>query len=385
LSRLLGQIISGALKGSNWLSALGMLIPDPGGGAVSDRYLIIQRIGSGQYGSVFKALDTATGGVVALKHVKVFDPSVGLPVSFYRESRSLSSFHHDNIVGFRGVVQSANDADVFLVLDYCEYDLGALIKSRALMGLPFAQARCFMRQLLLGLSVMHSAGFAHRDIKPNIFVTPANVVKLGDFGLARHLKTNRSQPLTNSVITPSYRSPEVLLKDGHYGFPVDIWSLACVFYEMATGRSLFLPSTATDVDQLISIFRICGTPGPSDWPGIEGLPGYPWLRAMQPQLSVLGATLSASLPPGFLCLKSLLEAMLVLDPVRRITAEAALAHPFFTECSEADLDPRSLPRIGLAECHGNGPVPARPAKLRRRCAIDPLGPARLRPPPVCAF
>jgi len=193
-----------------------MLIPDPGGGVLSGRYSIVSRIGSGQYGSVFKAIDKTTGDIVAVKQVKTFDPNLGLPISFYRESRSLSMFAHENIIGFHGVVE--DHGSLYLVIHYCEYDLSALIKSRAGRGLPFAQARCFMRQLLIGLSVMHSAGFAHRDIKPpNIFVTPSNVVKLGDFGLARDLSANRSHPLTNSVITPSYRSPEVLLKEPHYG------------------------------------------------------------------------------------------------------------------------------------------------------------------------
>ena len=67
-------------------------------------------------------------------------------------------------------------------------------------------------------------------------------------------------------------------RDRNYGFPVDMWSLACVFCEMATGQTLFLPSTASDIDQLLSIIGICGTSNPGDWHGLEDLPGFALIR-----------------------------------------------------------------------------------------------------------
>jgi serine/threonine protein kinase len=297
-------------------------------------------------------------------------------MSFYREWHSLQSLNHENVVRLRDIECSVSGATVYLVMDYCDFDLHALISSR---GLPLAQARVIMRQLLEGLAYIHAAGFAHRDIKPpNIFVTADNVVKIGDFGLTRDLANCRGRRLSNSVITPSYRSPEILLGDDRYGCGVDVWSLACVFFEIATGETLFLPSTALDMDQLKCIFEKCGTPTPESWPGVEGLPGYPFIAGLRAMPSRLGEVLEKHLPPEFLGLKNLLEGMLVLDPAQRWTVEMALAHPFFANWER----PEDLPKIRMKESHGTAPT----RTLRTRAVVAPPRPFRAcAPPPALAL
>jgi serine/threonine protein kinase len=349
------------------------MIPD--GESPPDRFQLISELGRGQYSTVYKAFDLQDRVFVALKRVNYFDRSVGLPLSFYRELKSLQDLRHPNIINLRDIVRSPDQSTLYMVLDYCDFDLHAVISSRGGSGLPLNQARVIMRQLLIGLSVMHSVGFAHRDIKPaNIFVTSENVAKLGDFGLTRKVKKCHNRPLTKTVITPSYRSPEVLLCDDRYGCPVDIWSLACVFFEIATGQMLFLPPTASDIDQLQCIFEKCGTPTSENWPDVEKLPGFAFIADWNRMPSRLSQCLDERLPPEFLGLKNLLEGMLALDPIKRWTAEQILADSFF-ENEEAI---ENLPRIRIPESHGRKGR----RKWKTRCVMAPIRPVRVFAPPV---
>jgi serine/threonine protein kinase len=330
-----------------------MVIPDPGG-TLSDCFQIIGQIGAGGYSRVFKAIDLRTREVRALKEIRRSSPTLGLPLSFYREHSSLSELSHPNIISYHGVVTSTthdgNPEHLYLILEYCPYELSAVINFRGYQGMPLAQARCYMRQLLSALSMMHSSGFVHRDIKPpNIFLTRNNVVKLGDFGLTRNLVRKSNRVLSKEVITPAYRSPEVLLKDGNYGFPVDIWSLGCVFFEMASGKMLFTLRTASDASQLVAIFAVCGTPTAKDWPGLVDLPEYEAVRSFKLLPSILAERLDRNLPGEYELLKDLIASMVKLDPLQRITAQEALRHPFFDGVLESDeLPPLNLPEAQIA-------------------------------------
>jgi serine/threonine protein kinase len=349
-----------------------MLIPDPGG-TLSDRFQMISQIGVGGYSRVFKAKDLRTRDIRALKEIRCRSPTLGLPLSFYRERASLSELSHPNIVSYFGVVSSTTPSGdpeyLYLILEYCPYELSALINFRGYPGMPVVQARCYMRQLLSALSMMHLNGFVHRDIKPaNIFVTRDNVVKLGDFGLARNLDRKSNRLLSNEVITPAYRSPEVLLKDGNYGFPVDIWSLGCVFFEMATGKMLFTPRTATDAAQLVTIFAICGTPTVDDWPGLVDLPEYDAVRHFRVIPSTLTERLDRNLPTEYELLKDLITSMLILDPLQRITAEEALRHPFFDGVAEPD----NLPLLSLPESQMTRDIKSGSHFLRQERVLPPI-------------
>jgi serine/threonine protein kinase len=127
---------------------------------------------------------------------------------------------------------------------------------------------------------------------------------------------------THEVVTLWYRAPEILLGCKYYSTEVDIWSIASIFSEMATHRVLFKGDS--EIDQLFQIFKILGTPTEKTWPGVCQLPDYKpsfpnWvgqkLRQCNPQLNEEGLDLLAKL--------------LVYKPEDRITAKAALEHPFF--------------------------------------------------------
>jgi serine/threonine protein kinase len=345
---------------------------EPGGPGppIDGRYEVIQLIGRGGYGSVFKARDLVTGKIVALKCVKIFDCRVGLPVSFFREKKILQSFDHENVVSLQKVVVNPDDDSVYMVLDYCEFDLDALISKGRLSQ---EHVRSYVKQLFTAVAELHSRGFVHRDLKPsNVFVTLWNVVKLGDFGLATSLENRGDRPLTKGVVTPSYRAPELLLGDGQYDQSVDVWALGCVLFEVLTGTILFRPTTLTSASQLASIFKICGTP---QCDHLKNLPGFEMMGRSPEYPYMLDKLLDQVLPDAFRCCKDLLEAMLQLDPSRRITVAQALTHPFF------DFDPVALPTLPVAEIHSMDVIRARvPAKIR---PIQAHKAKRIVPPQIC--
>ena len=97
-----------------------------------------------------------------------------------------------------------------------------------------------MYQLLLGTAHLHKHGVMHRDLKPqNLLVDKAqNVLKIADLGLGRAFSVP-VKSYTHEIVTLWYRAPEVLLGGSHYSTPVDIWSVGCIFAEMARKQPLF--------------------------------------------------------------------------------------------------------------------------------------------------
>jgi len=123
----------------------------------------------------------------------------------------------------------------------------------------------------------------HRDLKPsNLLISNDNTVKIADFGLARTfglpLKT-----YTHEACTIFYRPPEILLGSKVYSTAVDIWSLGCIFYELAHKKLLF--TSDSEIGQLFSIFKVLGTPNEDNWQDSGSLPD---LKASFPQWRVNG-------------------------------------------------------------------------------------------------
>lgn len=343
------------------------------GPPASTRFLVLSQVGEGTYSSVFKAVDTSDGTLVALKRVKTFVGQFGVPMSFYRENECLRNEHlqSEHLVKLKDVIH--DDTGLIMVLEYCEFDLSGLIHRKP--GLSVNQVRSYAKQLLEGVKLMHQNSYIHRDLKPaNVFVTRGNVVKLGDFGLSRTIDTS-GRPMTRDVVTPVYRAPELLLQNGTYGQPVDVWSLGCLLYEMMTGKLLFRPNRFGDLAQLESIFGICGTPTAEDWPEFQLLPESQLLQMLRVRPSVLEGVLDSTLPPEFLGAKDLLMAMLQVNPAKRITVEDALAHSFFAE------EVPELPPLSISETHAADTVRVPKPAISRPLLMQLK---RVLPPPICA-
>lgn len=111
----------------------------------------------------------------------------------------------------------------------------------------------YLYQLLSGLAFCHSRRVLHRDLKPqNLLIDQHGSLKLADFGLARAIGIP-VRTYTHEVVTLWYRAPEILLGSKHYSTAVDIWSVGCIFAEMAMQVPLF-PGDS-EIDQLYKIFR----------------------------------------------------------------------------------------------------------------------------------
>ena len=250
--------------------------------SVTMRFDELECIGNGTYGTVYRSRDKKTGKSYALKRVILHhEKADGFPITSMREIRVLRSLQHKNIVKLRDVVVGAGREDVFLVFEYCEHDMSALLRDfRANRDKP--NNRMFspgaLKRLMLGLSeglhFLHSRTIVHRDLKmANLLYTSRGIIKIADFGMARWMpQPIQLADLSPKVMTLWYRAPEMLLGADIYTRAVDIWSLGCIFAELWHGDPL-LPGS-TDAGQIDIMFKTFGAPSESSWPGLKTLPNF---------------------------------------------------------------------------------------------------------------
>jgi TolB-like protein/Flp pilus assembly protein TadD len=206
-------------------------------GKTISHYKILEELGSGGMGVVYKAEDTTLNRTVALKFLPPELTRDGeAKARLVREARAASGLQHHNICAIHEIAETA-DGQMFICMD-C-YD-GVTLKEKIVgCPLPINEAIELADQIAGGLSEAHEAKIIHRDIKPgNIMVTRKGVVKILDFGLAKPAGMTTMTKTGTTVGTVLYMSPEQARGD-KVDHRTDIWSLGVVLYEMITGRPPF--------------------------------------------------------------------------------------------------------------------------------------------------
>eukprot|EP00667_Euglena_gracilis_P008604 EG_transcript_8721 len=200
---------------------------------------------------------------VAIKQL-FLDGRVTTAIRLLREIKALKFFDHDNIVSLYDIIEipDRNFQEIYLVMDYMDCDLSAVISTRTLTPMHI---RSLMYQLLRGVKCIHSAGMIHRDIKPkNLLVTKDCDLKICDFGLARELSDVGG--MTMYVETRWYRAPEIVMQSQTYGQEIDMWSIGCTMAEMYFCEPIWKGKDAKH--QIDLILQTLGAPTAEEVEGI---------------------------------------------------------------------------------------------------------------------
>ncbi|KAF4367536.1 hypothetical protein CsatB_024857 [Cannabis sativa] len=283
-----------------------------------ERYTILEELGDGTCGTVYKAIDSRTHEIVAVKKMKR---------KFYfweeywrlREIKVLRRLSHPNIIKLNEVVRE-ND-EVFLIFEYMNLNLYQMMRDRQR---PFSEdeIRSFIAQVLHGLDHIHRNRYFHRDLKPENLLVTNDLIKIADFGLAREVSS--MPPYTEYVSTRWYRAPEVLLQSKTYTPAVDMWAVGAILAELFTFSPIF--PGESEIDQLFKICCVLGTPDIASFPegtNISRLFGIVNYEKIAP------ANLSHMIPNASPEAIDLILQLCSWDPSRRPSANESLQHPFF--------------------------------------------------------
>lgn len=230
-------------------------------GKTISNYKILQKLGEGGMGVVYKAQDTKLEREVAIKVLpEEFAKDLDRLARFKREAKLLASLNHPNIATIYGLEES--DGEHFLALELVEGETLADQLSSGPLKSQEALETC--RQIAEALESAHEKGIIHRDLKPsNVKVTPEGQVKVLDFGLAKAFEVSETgkassvDPFKSPTLTVGTSRSGVILGTAAYMSPeqargkpldkrTDIWSFGCLLYELLTGRQMFKRGTTSD-------------------------------------------------------------------------------------------------------------------------------------------
>ncbi|KAL0459940.1 UNVERIFIED_CONTAM: Serine/threonine-protein kinase MHK [Sesamum latifolium] len=306
-----------------------------------ERYKILDELGDGTCGSVYKAVNIETSEIVAVKKMKrkfyYWEECVNL-----REVKSLGRLNHPNIIKLLEIVRQNNE--LFFIFEYMEHNLYQIMKDRK-QSFSEEEIRALMSQVLQGLAHVHKHGYFHRDLKPENLLVTNNTIKIGDFGLARELSS--TPPFTDYVSTRWYRAPEVLLQSSSYTPAIDMWALGAILAELFTFCPIF--PGESEIDQLYKICCVLGAPDWNTFPEATNIS-----RLLNITCSdIMPADLSDIIPNASMEAIDLIKQLCSWDPLKRPTAEQCLQHPFFHVTTWVPRSPGDALQLTLDMAHKN--------------------------------
>jgi serine/threonine protein kinase len=212
-------------------------------------YVVIDTIGQGGMGVVYKAQDPVLDRIVAIKalhHSLLSEPEV--VERFLREAKTLAKFSHQNIVTLYTALEEENR--FYLVMEYVEGEtVKSMIDEKG--ALPLEECISMFLQVLQGVGYAHQLQVIHRDIKPaNIIITPEGRAKITDFGIAKVAGDVQLTKAGLQIGTLQYMPPEQL-NGKNSTFSCDIYALGATFFEMLTGRVPFKADSQFEVMRLV--------------------------------------------------------------------------------------------------------------------------------------
>ncbi|KAH9756117.1 serine/threonine-protein kinase TIO [Citrus sinensis] len=258
-----------------------------------ENYHVIELVGEGSFGKVYKGRRKYTGQTVAMKFIMKHGKSEKDIHNLRQEIEILRKLKHQNIIAMLDSFESPQEFCV--VTEFAQGELFEILEDDKC--LPEEQVQSIAKQLVRALHYLHSNRIIHRDMKPqNILIGAGSVVKLCDFGFARAMSAN-TVVLRSIKGTPLYMAPE-LVREQPYNHTADLWSLGVILYELFVGQPPFYTNSVYALIRHI----------------VKDPVKYP-----------------DEMSPNF---KSFLKGLLNKVPQNRLTWSALLEHPFVKETSD---------------------------------------------------
>lgn len=274
-----------------------------------ENYHVIELVGEGSFGKVYKGRRKFTGQTVAMKFILKHGKSEKDIQNLRQEIEILRKLKHENIIEMLDSFETPQEFCV--VTEFAQGELFEILEDDKC--LPEEQVQAIAKQLVRALHYLHSNRIIHRDMKPqNILIGAGSIVKLCDFGFARAMSTN-TVVLRSIKGTPLYMAPE-LVREQPYNHTADLWSLGVILYELFVGQPPFYTNSVYALIRHI----------------IKDPVKYP-------------DNMSANF-------RSFLKGLLNKVPQNRLTWPALLEHPFVEETSD-ELEAREM-RAATAAARG---------------------------------
>ncbi|KAK7393136.1 hypothetical protein VNO78_21601 [Psophocarpus tetragonolobus] len=276
-----------------------------------ENYHVIELVGEGSFGKVYKGRRKHTGQTVAMKFIMKHGKTEKDIHNLRQEIEILRKLKHGNIIQMLDSFESPQEFCV--VTEFAQGELFEILEDDKC--LPEEQVQAIAKQLVKALHYLHSNRIIHRDMKPqNILIGAGSIVKLCDFGFARAMSTN-TVVLRSIKGTPLYMAPE-LVREQPYNHTVDLWSLGVILYELFVGQPPFYTNSV-----------------------------YALIRHIVKDPVKYPDRMSSNF-------KSFLKGLLNKAPESRLTWPALLEHPFVKETTE-ELEARELQEINGSHVHNN--------------------------------